>query len=189
MANDIQRAIEVLEFIHGEAGLPKARLAAWTRSTDPDVLGAAYSAASNHWQRFEPRISRLEFGHLLGRLLAVALRKKGATHFSLSNYQAARTFGGWMVECFQGRGRDSEAERSLRWSVTFLASLYKRGDRRDRRCLVDGTIEHLFAVEGMATYFETWKRDRVLARAHREAMEWVRDKDGDGDPGHGGKVQ
>lgn len=178
MANDIQRAIEVLEFIHGEAGLPKARLSVWIRSTDADVLGAVYFAAAHHWQRFEPKITRLEFGHLLGRLLSVALRKMGATHFSLNDHEAVRTFAGWMVECFKDRAGDPEAEQSLRWSVRQLASLYRRGGQKQRRCLVGGALEHLFVVDEMAAYFDGWKRDRLLARAYRDAMEWARETDG-----------
>lgn len=182
MTTDAQRAIEIMEFMHGTDRLPKEQLVSWLRSTDPDVLGAVYSATANHWSRLEPNVTRIEFGRLLGRVLKVALRSKGGTRFSLDKYQAARTLMGWMLECFKDRESDPDAERSLKWAVAFLASLYKRGSAKDRRCLVDGALEHLFAVDGMATYFKAWEHDKVLGRAHREAMEWVSDVESGGNP-------
>jgi hypothetical protein len=154
MAAEVQRAIEVAEFIHGTDSLPKVRLDWWLRSNDPDVLGAVYFAAAHHWARIEPRTTRIEFGRLVGRVLAVALRAKGRTHFSMDKYRAARTFMGWMLECFQDRKDDPEAERSLKWAVAFLAALYRKGSAKDRRCVVDGVLEHLFESKGMAEYFK-----------------------------------
>jgi hypothetical protein len=173
--SDVQRAIEVMEFVHGSDRLPKDRLLAWLRSSDPDVLGAVYVATAHHWSRIDPSITRMEFGRVLGRLVTVALRKRGGTRFSLEKYQAVRTLMGWMLECFKDRHSDPEAERSLKWAVSLLAALYLRGSAKDRRCLVDGALEHLFAAEGMAAYFKAWAHHKVLGRAHREAMEWVFD--------------
>jgi hypothetical protein len=180
MPSDAQRTIEVMEFMQGTDRLPKRKLLTWLRSTDPDVLGATYSAAANHWSRLEPNITRVEFGRLVGRVLTVALRRKGGTHFSMSDYQAARTFMGWMLECLKDRKSDPDAERCLKWAVALLASLYRGGRTKNRRCLVDGALEHLFAVPDVARYFRAWKRDKVLRRAYREAMEWVRDADSGG---------
>jgi hypothetical protein len=185
MMSDAQRGIEIVDFIHGKEMISKRQFRSWWRSDDPDVLGAAYFAAASHWSRVEGGVARSEFGSLLSCVFESALKGRGATRFSLSNYQAARTFMGWMMECYKDRQADVEAERCLKWAARTLATLYKRGTRDARRCIVDGALEHMFEHEGVVPYFKAWKSDRVLAKGYREAMEWARSQSDNGGAAEG----
>jgi hypothetical protein len=55
-----------------------------------------------------------------------------------------------------------------------MAKLYREGDARLRRCLVDATLEHLFEQGKFRKFFADWKADPVLGVAHAEALEWVK---------------
>ncbi len=173
---DVQIAIEVLEFIHASEGVSKEQFRRWLRTRDPDVLGALYHAAAHGWSRVQGGVSRREFRELLDHLVAATLARPGKSPYGLSDYAAVRTYCGFLTECYRDAARDSEALACLRAGVRTLARLYRAGSVGQRRCLVDGCIEHLFEQKGVEVYFRGWKKDRVLAKAYREAAEWAADQ-------------
>lgn len=172
MGTDTLRAIETLEFIHGTATVPKRRFMAWCRSSDPDVLALAYSAAEMQWARIAPGLTRLEFGRLAGRLLEASLHGKGRSRYWPGRYGVARSYLGWLLECFRDQHQDAGAKQCIRWAVRFLGSLYKAAGRSGRLCIVNGVLEHLLEHDEATDYFKAWRADRALRQAYRCASEW-----------------
>jgi hypothetical protein len=190
MLTDVQIAIEATEFIHGPGRVSKRRFSEWQRSDDPDVLGALYWAAAHHWSRIDPSISRDDLERLLVRLTRATLNRPGKTMYGLTDHAAVRTYCGFMAECYKNRA-DPDADACLKLAVRNLGTLYRNASVPQRRCLVDAGIEHLFEQPGMQTYFERWRRDKILAKAFYESLEWARGSHTEGelisDPAAGGK--
>jgi hypothetical protein len=169
--SEAQIAIDVVEFIHGERQLERAELRRWLRATDPDVLGAVYRAVSYHWGRIKPGFTRMQYARLLNRFVAATLVRPGKTVYAMTPSEVIRTYCGFLLECY--RSSDEEAVKCMQFSVRALGGLYRRATPRMRRCIVDAGIEHLFEESGMRAHFDYWRRDRVLSRGYREALDWA----------------
>lgn len=64
-------------------------------------------------------------------------------------------------------------DRALLQSVKpVLAALYRDGDESQRRCVVNGILEHLFESSGVIDLFGDWSSDSGLSSAYTEAQVW-----------------
>jgi hypothetical protein len=54
----------------------------------------------------------------------------------------------------------------------WLGRLYLEGDGSIRTCIITATLEHLFEQKDIREFFSDWKKDPVLAIAHKEACLW-----------------
>jgi hypothetical protein len=54
-----------------------------------------------------------------------------------------------------------------------LAELYLEGNEAQKRCVVDGILEHLFEVPGIDYLFSEWRFDAELNVALVEAQRWA----------------
>jgi len=75
----------------------------------------------------------------------------------------------WFGRLWDAREKN---KRELAEIKEWLAKTYKAVDEVVKRCIVDGTLEHLFEDRKIARYFSDWQEDPVLAIAYREAMDW-----------------
>jgi len=180
MHQDTRRALEIVQCLQSEGDIRRRRVLDWSASADPDVQGLMYNSLGVLWARIQPAPTRLDYGKLVGRVLQLSLKKKGQTPYALTNYGAAREFMAWVFECHRDRDTDTLSRKSLQWAVLHLANLYRAGSKRQRRCLVDGAIEHLFEVDEIRVYFSGWQHDRLLSRAYREAVHWAEGADAHG---------
>jgi hypothetical protein len=160
MHQDTRRALEIVQCLQSEGDIRRRRVLDWSASADPDVQGLMYNSLGVLWARIQPAPTRLDYGKLVGRVLQVSLKKKGQTPYALTNYGAAREF--------------------MQWAALHLANLYRAGSTGERRCLVDGAIEHFFEVDDIRAYFSGWQHDRLLSRAYGEAAHWAEGADAHG---------
>lgn len=141
----------------------------WSRSDDIEILGLTQVLIHKGSFRIEPPISLREYIDILKHYFERCLRENPDGDWADSSYTAGMD----MVNIFASLWRDSSVPRdTVNELKTWLGHLYKDGDQRIRTCLVQATLEHLFEQTDIRNFFSDWKRDPVLAVAHKEASEW-----------------
>ncbi|MBV9573085.1 MAG: hypothetical protein JOY93_03455 [Acidobacteriales bacterium] len=75
-----------------------------------------------------------------------------------------------MLDLWERDGGSSES--FVKWQK-WMEKLYRAGDERIKRALVDGILEHLFEKKGLRQSFADWKTDPQLKTAYDEAQLWA----------------
>ena len=141
----------------------------WMESTDIETLGFTHHLLSDTRFRVEPPISVAEYVRFTKRYYERCLRENPDGEWSSPSYIA----GGELVNIFASLWRDSSVPRPILEDLkSWLGELYKQGDTKLRKCLIHGTLEHLFEQEVIRKFFDDWIDDRVLSVAHSEASQW-----------------
>jgi hypothetical protein len=174
---DVRRAIQIVEFIRGNDLTTRKMVQDWSRSNDPDVIGAAYVAVSKHAQRIQDLRLR-DIGDLTLKVFAIGLRYRGATDYGFDPPDSNVVLLRFLIQCVRADPTHQDARRALRAVVMGLRGLYKRSRSQERQRIVQGILEHAFECPDLRRQFKSWAHDRVLKKAHREAAMWA-DKIGD----------
>ena len=97
------------------------------------------------------------------------LKEDPKSKWADSRYSAGAT----LVNVFASLWRDSSVPREVVKDLkTWPGRLYAAGDESLRTCIVTATLEHLFEQKDIREFFSDWKKEPVLAIAHKEACAW-----------------
>jgi len=150
----------------------KEKVQNWMTSREVEALGATYVFISEpkHYARIRPPLNFQESFQFTKNYYERCFLENPDGKWTNNRYEA-----GWdLVNWFASQWNDPEIPRSaLEDLKKWMARLYKAGDSKLRRCLVDATLEHLFEQRKFRRFFSDWKNDPVLRVAHDEALEWV----------------
>ena len=112
---------------------------------------------------------------LLKTLFITLLEREGRSDYALCRYDAARICASFIVQMANEAPTAPECRAVLRSAVDSLAIAYRAGNTVQRRCIVDGILEHVFVNEGARAQFSAWTRDSMLKDAYAQACESSRD--------------
>ena len=149
--------------------VPLSDVRQWFKSEDIEVLG--FTSALIHDARFRvvPPLTPNEYKGFATHYYERCLKEDPKGKWADSRYSA----GGTLVNVFASLWRDSRVPREVVKELKdWLARLYDEGDESLRICIVTATLEHLFEQKDIREFFSDWKKDPVLAIAHREASVW-----------------
>jgi hypothetical protein len=141
----------------------------WSKSDDIEILG--FTSALIHDARFrvQPPLMPNEYKDFVIHYHERCLKEDPQGDWADSRYSAGAT----LVNIFGSLWRDSGVPREiLKELKDWLGRRYCEGDQPLRTCIVTATLEHLFEQKDIREFFADWKRDPVLAIAHKEASEW-----------------
>jgi hypothetical protein len=88
----------------------------------------------------------------------------------LSRYGAAWEAPDCILDTWESEGGSSES--FVRWKK-WMEKLYRAGNEKIKRAIVDGILEHLFEKKGLPQSFADWKADSELKTAYDEARLWA----------------
>jgi hypothetical protein len=141
----------------------------WFKSDDIEVLGFTKALIHDTRFRIEPPLTPNEYRGFATHYLERCLKEDPESKWADSRYSAGTT----LVNVFASLWRDSRVPREVVKDLkTWLGRLYAEGDASLRTCIVTATLEHLFEQKDIREYFSDWKKDPVLAIAHKEACVW-----------------
>src|SRR5580658_1187208 len=75
-----------------------------------------------------------------------------------------------ILDTWESEGGSSES--FVRWKK-WMEKLYRAGDEKIKRAIVEGILEHLFEKKGLRQSFADWKADSELKTAYDEAQLWA----------------
>ncbi len=143
----------------------------WFKSDDIEVQGFTSALVHDARFRIEPPLTPTEYGTLAMHYYERCLKEDPKGQWADSRYSA----GSRLVNVFAALWRDSSVPRDVAKELkTWLGRLYSEGDESLRTCIVTATLEHLFEQTDIRKFFSDWKKDPVLAIAHKEACQWYR---------------
>ena len=170
---DVRRAIAIIDFIRGQDVVPAAVLKDWARSQDPDVLGAAYVAATEHADRIQG-VTLNMVGILALGVFSAGLKKKSLTDYGFEPPDSHIVMLRFLIECLHHASTDDQAQRELRKAQAAIRDLYKAANGIGKQRIVDGLLEHAFECPTLRHEFDSWRRDPILRQAYDKAYEWAR---------------
>lgn len=141
----------------------------WFKSDDIEVLG--FTSALIHDPRFriEPPLPPEEYKAFVMHYYGRCLKEDPKGEWADSRYSAGST----LVNVFASLWRDSRVSREVVKELkVWFGRIYAEGDESIRICIITATLEHLFEQEDIREFFSDWKKDPVLATAHKEACVW-----------------
>jgi hypothetical protein len=173
LENTLQEIIEIFKLSENSATkiISKSNVINWMKSNDIEVLGAIYSYITKpqHAARVTPALIQSDYSEFLMRYFERCFYENPDGDWSDSRYAAARGVGSW----FRALWKEYEVNKNeLVELKNWLARVYKKSDESVRRCIVDGTLEHLFENHEIAIFFNDWMNDFELAIAYKEATQW-----------------
>jgi hypothetical protein len=169
MMTDAQVAIEAMDLLLRDgATVPASRVKEWLTTQDPDALSVVYEAISKKWHQVSGGLSPEIYFELVSLLFRVALREAPRSDYGLSKYDAATIYSAFLVQC----ANDPNTLQLLRAAAADLEQLYRTGDEAQKRCVVDGVLEHVFSNPVIRSTFSVWGQDPDLRVAYQEAIEW-----------------
>jgi hypothetical protein len=143
----------------------------WIASDDIDALGAIHAALHkpSYARRVTPPLNFDEYASFALHYLARCLKENPDSEWASTRYEAGWELASWFSELWD----DASKPRTILTEIkALLADLYRSGDDALRRAIVNATLEHLFERREIATFFEDWERDPLLASAYRDARLW-----------------
>jgi hypothetical protein len=141
----------------------------WFKSDDIEVLGFTSALIDDARFRIEPPLTPTEYEAFATHYYERCLKEDPKSDWADSRYSAGST----LVNVFANLWRDSLVPREVLEDLKgWLGRLYAEGDESLRTCIVTATLEHLFEQKDMREFFSDWKKDPVLAIAHKEACLW-----------------
>ncbi len=166
-------AIEAMDLLlRTSATVSGSRVKEWLAARDPDVLSVVYEAVSKAKDRLEGGVLPDVYFDLVKTLFSTLLQTKGHSDYALSPYDAGRIYAAFLRQCAKEAATHPEQARLLRAGAEHLAVAYKAGNEAQRRCIVDGIVEHVLHDDTARAAFSGWARDPVLKGAYAEAGEW-----------------
>jgi hypothetical protein len=173
MMTDGHVAIEAMDLLlRNSARVSGSRVSEWLATRDPDVLSVVYEAVSKGRDRLDGGVSPDVYFDLVTTLFSTLLEKEGHSDYALSRYDAGRIFAAFLLQCAKEAATHPEQARLLRAGAAHLAVAYKAGNEAQRRCIVDGVVEHVFHDDTARSAFSEWARDPVLKGGYAEAADW-----------------
>ncbi len=151
--------------------VPRDRVLAWMETDDVEALGAlyAYLMKADYSRRVFPALMLSDYLTFVPRYLERCFHENPDGEWSHGRYAAAWDFASWFGTLWRDRQIDKkELVRLKNW----LGGIYKNGNAAVRRCIIDGTLEHLFENREIARFFTDWKDDPLLMDAYAEALQW-----------------
>jgi hypothetical protein len=151
--------------------LPLPDVKRWMKSPDIEVLGFTDALIHDGRFRVEPPLSVGDYVVWVKHYYGRCFRENPDGEWADSSYSV-----GWQfVRVFIKLWDDYAVPRELLFELkTWLARLYKSGDKRLQTCIVTATLEHLFERKPIRKYFVDWRNDPALATAYREGCMWDR---------------
>jgi len=151
----------------------------WTHSPDIEVRGAAFQALTSTTPVVDGPLDERTMEEFIVRYLIARMEteQQFPSMFELPPYLAANTLASWYRQIRDQRASGDHA--SLRQARGELKRLYATGSEKQRRCVVDGALEHIFESPSCRRDFDDWSEDPQLLDALREADEWANDQQPD----------
>jgi hypothetical protein len=152
--------------------IPKADILTGISSDDTELAGAIYDIVTidKLRKRIEPPLTDQELNDLITEYFerCILIDPKGER--TLTRYGAAWEAQDCILETWESEGGNSES--FVRWKK-WMEKLYRAGDEKIKRAIVDGILEHLFEKKGVRQSFADWKADSALKTAYDEAQLWA----------------
>lgn len=172
MNADVIRVINILEFRRSPVQIKKRHVLDWLLSNDPNVIAAAVDAILMHNDCISPRLTNDEILDLLQRNFMLNLStEKAPTLYGHSCYEAGRTLFMWVLTLFDTGHAPGDGE-ALRRLSSYLSGLYLSASEKQRNCIVNGVLEHLFESDAVREHFEFWQGQDILREAYINARRW-----------------
>lgn len=138
---------------------------------DLECLGAVFAFLSKKEtiERISPPISRDFYVENAFNYYGRCIVENPQGEWADSNYSAAYAASG----LFRQLWSESEAlkEKPELFKI-WIQELYRVGDEKVRKCIVNGILEHLFEDSKIKAFFEDWKNDEILISAYLDAALW-----------------
>jgi hypothetical protein len=172
MNTDVIRAIKILEFRRAPEVLKKREVIDWFSSDDPDVVAAAAGAILLYPTYIKPPLLHHEMlGYLFRNFLLNLGTVKAATYYGNSCYEAARELLSYLNHQFSDSAdvavREAVSSMSLQISIR-----YRSGTDPERKCIINGFLEHVLGVPGISEHFDWWLVEPELSSAYQSALGW-----------------
>ena len=169
-------AVETIEYLarsNKEPDLPiqVEDVRRWGESEDVEELGAVVGLLSNErFYRFiQPPPTYDDCAPILKRYFVRCMAENPDGRWSDSGYLAAHGLNIW----FRSVWRDENLPKTARADLkTWIAEIYRSGDREFRDALLLGALEHMFEDREIREFFSDWKNDPLLSDAYSEACEF-----------------
>lgn len=155
-----------------EGAIPKADIVTGIRSDDAELAGAVYDIVTTDKlrKRIEPPLADEELENLLIPYFERCILTDPQGERTLTRYGAAWEAQDCILDTWESEGGSSES--FVKWKK-WMEKLYRAGDEKIKRAIVDGILEHLFEKKGLRQSFADWKADSELKTAYDEAQLWA----------------
>lgn len=155
-----------------EGSIPKADILAGILSDDSELAGAIYDIVTidSLRKRIDPPLSDEELYSVITEYFERCIVTDPKGERTLTRYGAAWEAQDCILETWESKGGSSEC--FVRWKK-WMEKLYRAGDEKIKRAIVDGILEHLFETKGLRESFADWKIDSDLKTAYDEAQLWA----------------
>lgn len=150
--------------------IPLDKVLTWMGSEDIEALCVLSHLIRNpeYFSRIQPAVSFEEYKDFFLHYYSRCLVENPQEGKADSRYDVGHDLMYWFTWMWSNPEIPREALAEIR---DWLADLYRKGDESLRLAIVHATLEHLFENEEIARYFEPWKDDPILKRAHSEAWD------------------
>jgi len=152
--------------------IPLEKVSIWMASKNIEVLGALayFLAEQDNFSLIEPPLPLKKYNDFLMTYYDRCFHENVAAEWADTSYDAGHLLLIWFLKLW--RQKDIRT-LELQEIKAKMEKLYREGDERIRRCLVDATLEHLFEHAKVDEFFEDWKDNELLGVAYDEAKCWV----------------
>jgi hypothetical protein len=165
-----------------EGSIPKADILAGIRSDDSELAGAIYDIVTTDKlsKRIDPPLTDEELDTLIAEYFERCILTDPKGERTLTRYGAAWEAQDCIRDTWESEGGSSES--FVRWKK-WMEKLYRAGNEKIKRAIVDGILEHLFEKKGLRQSFADWKADSELKTAYDEARLWAETQPKTAQPG------
>ena len=155
-----------------ERSISKADILAGIRGDDTELAGAIYDIVTTDKfrKRIKPSLTDKEFDDLISEYFGRCIVTDPKGERTLTRYGAAWEAQDCILDIWENQGGNSES--FVKWK-TWMETLYRAGDEKIKRAIVDGILEHLFEKKGLRQSFADWQSDSELKTAYDEAQLWA----------------
>jgi len=152
--------------------IPRSEVDQAISSEDLEIGGAAYEIVSEDRRRrwIDPPLSSEALQLLAMSYLGRCIEQDPKGDWCLSRYEAAWEAQRWILDNWEAEER---SEQSLAKWKKWMEHLYRIGDGKIRRAVVDGILEHLFEEQDIQQQFKDWSADPQLETGYNEAKLWA----------------
>jgi hypothetical protein len=166
-----------------EGSIPKADILGGISGDDTELAGAIYDIVTTDKlrKRIEPPLADEELENLLMPYFERCILSDPKGERTVTRYGAAWEAQECILNSWESEGGSSES--FLRWKK-WMEKLYRAGDEKIKRAIVDGILEHLFEKKGLRQSFADWKADSELKTAYDEAQLWADTQPKNAQPTH-----
>ncbi|HUR80813.1 MAG TPA: hypothetical protein VM733_08605 [Thermoanaerobaculia bacterium] len=168
---------EALAALRGEGAIARDDVRRWIDSGDLLTWSVVYTLTDSAWSRIQPEIPAEEQVEFMRRYLLRCIDENPTPGDYLhGGYEAAWDLAACMKRWRQLGGR---AAGALRGVAIDLEKLYRRADVATQNRIICGVLEHAFEDPALRPFFASWDRDCDLREAHKLAMEWGAEHEGE----------